>query len=85
MDTPKCPACRRRFPDDSESTVCTRCGADLALLIRLRRHARKRVVEALSNPSSDPAATRAQLREAQRICFSPEVRQLLVAMEEGAE
>lgn len=77
MDGSKCPACRRRFPLDSESVVCTRCGADLSLLIRMRRHTRQRVVRALSGRAANEEESRVQLQKAQRICYSPEVQQLL--------
>jgi hypothetical protein len=50
----------------------------------MRRQARQLVVQALSGEAVHEAERRARLQEAQRICYSPEVQQLLVAMEVSA-
>ena len=72
----RCPACRRRFSLDSESVLCSRCGADLSLLMKMRRHAVRLTVEALAAPG----ISRELLRDAQRMVFSPEVELLLKAL-----
>lgn len=74
MSEPKCPACRKRFSLDAESMGCSRCGADLTLLINMRRHARNLVVEAVTADSMSEESRRGRLLEAQRICHSPEVQ-----------
>ena len=76
MREAKCPACRRRFTLDSGSCSCARCGADLSLLIKLRRHADRLAVAALSAPE----ISRDRLQEAQHICRTPEVRLLIASL-----
>ena len=66
-DDPKCPACRKRFSVNADEPVCTRCGADLTLLIRLRLDARRLVLAAFS-AEAGPARRAVLLGQAQRIC-----------------
>jgi hypothetical protein len=64
-----CPVCRARFRGTRE---CSRCGADLTVLMvlaarawRLRQACRQALLE------DDPAHARALASEAQRICRTP--------------
>ena len=64
-----CPVCRARFRGARE---CSRCGADLTVLMlltarawRLRQASRQALLE------DDPARARALASEAQRICRTP--------------
>lgn len=77
MSEAKCPACRKRFSLDAKSMGCSRCGADLTLLIKMRRHARRLVVKAFAADSMSEDLRRERLLEAQRVCYSPEVQLLL--------
>ena len=79
MREAKCPACRRRFLVDAGSVECARCGADLSLLVKLRHHADRLVVDALADPSLGDNERMNRLRQAQLICRSPEVQHLLSA------
>lgn len=77
MGEAKCPACRRRFPVDAESVECIRCGADLSLLINLRKHAGRLVSDALSDPFVEPGERIERLKKAQFVCRAPEVQWLI--------
>ena len=73
----KCPACRKRFFGEDESTECARCGADLSLLMKLRRHATQLAADALADPALDSDERMKRLKKAQFVCASPEVQQLI--------
>jgi len=77
MKEVKCPACRRRFSVDGDSTQCARCGADLSLLIKLSRQAERWVCAALSDPAIGDEESLQYLKKAQFIRASPEVQQLI--------
>ncbi len=77
MGDRRCPACRRRFSVDSESAKCSRCGADLSLLITLRKHADRWVSDAFAAPFMSQAERIKHLKKAQFICHTPEVQHLI--------
>jgi hypothetical protein len=84
MGEAKCPACRKRFPVDSETMECARCGADLSLLIKLRRHAARLAADALADPTLDSGDRMGRLKKAQFVCASPEVQLLMSSLESSS-
>ncbi len=80
MKNRRCPACRRRFSANSEFAECSRCGADLSLLITLRKHADRLVSAALAAPFIETDERIRRLKKAQAICHTPEIQQLIDSM-----
>lgn len=78
MKDAKCPACRRRF--SATTVVCERCGADLTLLVALRRRSVLRALTAFCGPEMTFDDRAAALEDAQQLCRSKVVCQLLNAM-----
>jgi len=67
-EKPKCPACRKRFVLDDPERICTRCGADLSLLIRLRQQSQLKIIRTFTNKELQPCERIRKLKSAQQLC-----------------
>ncbi len=81
MREAKCPACRKRFSEDAESTDCARCGADLSLLMKLRRHAAQLATAALAESGMNAGERMQHLKKAQFVYSAPVVRLFIRSLE----
>jgi hypothetical protein len=53
---------------DLQESICTRCGADLSLLIRLRQQTNRKIIKILSDKALHPDERMRQLNSTQQIC-----------------
>lgn len=85
MKEAKCPACRKRFERNVAAEICTRCGADLSLLQKTYRHAQHLAFSALANPAISEEKRQIVLRQAQEVCYAPELGPLIKTQYEPAK